>query len=117
LACIKKEKLQPDWKTYEPILSCLRQLELWETYIEFYAEVLAQGYSLTWNLLNSLHLRFFSHCCEQKDVTECHQVTAYEALGMKSEALLAEARLQGLRKESKAAVRGDDKRLRSSLPH
>jgi hypothetical protein len=44
-------------------------------------------------------------------------VTAYEALGMKSEALLAEARLQGLRKESKAAVRGDDKRLRSSLPH
>ena len=47
LACIEKEKLQPDWKTYEPVLKCLGQLELWETYVEFYAEVLARGYSLT----------------------------------------------------------------------
>ena len=36
-------------------------------------------------------------------------VTAYTALGMKSEALRTGARLQGLWKESNAAVRGDEK--------
>lgn len=46
LGCIKKDILEPNWKTYEPILSCLSQLELWETYLEIYGEVLAQGYSL-----------------------------------------------------------------------
>ena len=40
-------------------------------------------------------------------------VTAYTALGMKSEALRAEAFLQGLWKESNAAVRGDEKWIRS----
>lgn len=44
-------------------------------------------------------------------------VTAYRALDMKNETLLAEAHLQGLRRESKAAVRGDDKWLRRSLPY
>lgn len=93
LGCIKKDILEPNWKTYEPILSCLSQLELWETYLEIYGEVLAQGMEPDYNILKI-------------------SVTAYTSLGMEEEASLTEARLQGLRRETKGAVRGDVKLLR-----
>lgn len=43
LGCFKTAGLEPTLQTYKPVLSCLAELELWETYLEIYAEVLSSG--------------------------------------------------------------------------